>query len=135
MTPAEAAEAIIEDLGITQITDLDVEAIAFDAGVEVVYEALIGCEATLVGVGDQAIATINPSASRGRERFSVAHEIGHWKLHRGHSFRCRVDQVEENCASAVAFEKEADTFASHLLMHLDSCIHSTLPTWRISNFA
>lgn len=116
MTPAEAAEAIIEDLGITQITDLDVEAIAFDAGVEVVYEALIGCEATLVGVGDQAIATINPSASRGRERFSVAHEIGHWKLHRGHSFRCRVDQVEENFASAVAFEKEADTFASHLLM-------------------
>jgi len=32
MTPAEAAEAIIEDLGITQISELDVEAIAFDAG-------------------------------------------------------------------------------------------------------
>jgi Zn-dependent peptidase ImmA (M78 family) len=116
MTPAEAAEAIIEDLGITQITELDVEAIAFDAGVEVVYEALTGCEATLVGVGDQAIATINPSPYRGRERFSVAHEVGHWKLHRGRSFRCRVEQVEENFASSVALEKEADTFASHLLM-------------------
>ena len=116
MTPAEAAEAIIEDLGITQIADLDVEAIAFDAGVEVVYESLSGCEATLVGVGDQAIATINPSEYRGRERFSVAHEIGHWKLHRGRSFRCRVDQIEENFGSTVNFEKEADTFASHLLM-------------------
>lgn len=116
MTPAEAAEAIIEDLGITQISDLDMEAIAFDAGVEVVYEALTGCEATLVGFGDQAIATINPSAYRGRERFSVAHEVGHWKLHRGRSFRCRVEQVEENFASTVAFEKDADIFASHLLM-------------------
>lgn len=116
MTPAEAAEAIIEDLGITQVADLDVEAIAFDAGIEVVYEALTGCEATLVGVGNKAIATINPSAYRGRERFSVAHEIGHWKLHRGRSFRCRVDQVEENFASASELEKQADTFASHLLM-------------------
>ena len=116
MTPAEAAEAIIEDLGITRIDELDVDAIAFDAGIEVVYEALTGCEATLVGVGDQAIATINPSPYRGRERFSVAHEVGHWKLHRGRSFRCRVDQVEENFASSREVEKEADTFASHLLM-------------------
>jgi Zn-dependent peptidase ImmA (M78 family) len=116
MTPAEAAEAIIEDLGITQIAELDVEAIAFDAGVEVLYEPMTGCEATLVGVGNHAIATINPSPHRGRERFSVAHEVGHWKLHRGRSFRCRVDQVEENFSSTSSLEKEADTFASHLLM-------------------
>jgi len=116
MTPAVAAEAMIEDLGITQIAELDVEAIAYDAGVEVLYESLTGCEATLVGVGNHAIATINPSPYRGRERFSVAHEIGHWMLHRGRSFRCRVDQVEENFASTGSLEKEADTFASHLLM-------------------
>nr|WP_297353869.1 hypothetical protein [uncultured Caldimonas sp.] len=61
MTPAQAAEAIIEDLGITQIAELDIEAIAYDAGVEVLYEPMTGCEATLVGVGDHAIATINPS--------------------------------------------------------------------------
>lgn len=116
MTAAEAAEAIIEDLGITQIAELDVEAIAYDAGVEVQYESLTGCEATLVGVGNHAIATINPSPYRGRERFSVAHEVGHWKLHRGRSFRCRMDQVEENFSSTSSLEKEADTFASHLLM-------------------
>ena len=116
MTPAEAAEAVIEALGITRIDELDVDAIAFDAGVEVVYEPLVGCEATLVGVGGRAIATVNPSRYRGRERFSVAHEVGHWKLHRGRSFRCRVEQVEENFASAREVEKQADTFASHLLM-------------------
>ena len=116
MTPGETAESVIDDLGITQIEDLDVEAIAFDAGIQVVYEVMTGCEATLVGVGDRAIATINPSKYLGRARFSIAHEVGHWKLHRGRSFRCRVDQVEDNFASAGELEKEADTFASNLLM-------------------
>lgn len=116
MSPGEAAESVIDDLGIMQIEDLDVEAIAFDAGIQVIYEVMTGCEATLVGVGDQAIATINPSKYLGRERFSIAHELGHWKLHRGRSFRCRVDQVEDNFASAGELEKEADIFASHLLM-------------------
>lgn len=116
MSPGESAEAVIENLGISRVEDLDVDAIAFDAGVEVFYESLNGCEATLVGFGDKAIATINPSPYRGRERFSIAHEVGHWKLHRGRSFRCRVDAVEENFGSAGEVEKEADTFASHLLM-------------------
>lgn len=116
MTPGERAEAVIESLGINSVDDLDLEAIAFDAGIEVVYEALSGCEATLVGVGDRAIATINPSGYRGRERFSVGHEVGHWMLHRGRSFRCRVDAVEDNFSSSAVLEKEADTFASHLLM-------------------
>lgn len=116
MTPGERAEAVIESLGINSVDDLDVEAIALDAGIEVVYEALSGCEATLVGVGDRAIATINPSGYRGRERFSVGHEVGHWMLHRGRSFRCRVDAVEDNFSSSAVLEKEADTFASHLLM-------------------
>lgn len=116
MTPGERAEAVVEGLGISSPEDLDVDAIAFDAGVEIVYEQLNGCEATLAGFGDRAVATVNPSPYRGRERFSIAHEVGHWELHRGRSFRCRVDSVEENFSSARELEKEADTFASHLLM-------------------
>ena len=116
MTPGELAEALVAELGIARPEDLDVDAIAFDAGVEVSYEPLTGCEASLVGFKDRAIATVSPSGSRGRERFSVAHEVGHWKLHRGRSFRCRVDGPEENLAANTTVEKEADTFASHLLM-------------------
>jgi len=116
MTPGEKAEARIAELGISDPRDLDVEAMAFDAGVRVEYQQLSGCEATLVGVASRAIATINPSPSRGRERFSVAHELGHWELHRGRSFRCRVDDPSENLASDAPLEKEADSYASHLLM-------------------
>lgn len=116
MTPGERAEALVAELGISAPEDLDVEAIAYDSNVEVVYEPMSGCEATLVGFRDKAIATINPSGVRGRERFSVAHEVGHWHLHRGRSFQCRGDDPSANLSSNKALEKEADSFASHLLM-------------------
>ncbi|HXU94579.1 MAG TPA: ImmA/IrrE family metallo-endopeptidase [Gallionella sp.] len=113
---AQRAENLIDELGISSASDIDVEAIAFDSGIDVLYEVLDGCEATLVGVGSNAIATVRPSSSRGRERFSVAHEIGHWLMHRGKSFRCRADDFVQNYNADIRFEKEADEFASHLLM-------------------
>ncbi|WP_406805307.1 ImmA/IrrE family metallo-endopeptidase [Burkholderia semiarida] len=116
MTPGQRAEALIFEFGISSPSELDVESIAGDAGMDVRYEQLDGCEATLVGVKSQAIATIRPSGNRGRERFSVAHELGHWNLHRGQSFRCRVDDQSENLASDTKLEKEADSYAAHLLM-------------------
>lgn len=76
MTPGQRADALIAEYCISDPTDLDIEAISFAAGMAVEYRNLIGCEATLVGYGDQAIATINPAAVRGRERFSIGHELG-----------------------------------------------------------
>jgi len=114
--PISSAENLISEFCITDPKEIDVEAIAFDRGIEVVYDTLKGCEATLVGYGQRAIATVNPSPSRGRQRFSVSHEIGHWLLHRGQSFRCRTDDIELNYTSNNNFEKEADEFASNLLM-------------------
>lgn len=114
--PAQCAESLIEELGITSAQDIDIEAIAFDSGIDVHYRTLDGCEATLVGFGNKAIATVSPSSSRGRERFSVSHEIGHWLLHRGKSFRCRADDIVQNYGADIRLEKDADEFASHLLM-------------------
>jgi hypothetical protein len=116
MTPGQRADARILELGIRDPQDLDLEAIALDAGVRVEYAPLNGCEATLVGLGSRAVATIKPSGVRGRERFSIGHEVGHWELHRGQSFRCRVDDPSQNLESNSTLEREADEFASHLLM-------------------
>lgn len=116
MTPGQRAEALVSEFGISSPAELDVEAIAFDAGMDVRYEQLDGCEVTLVGLGNQAIATIRPSGIRGRERFSIAHELGHWILHRGQSFRCRADDQSENLSSSYELEKQADSYAAHLLM-------------------
>ncbi|MBL8308813.1 MAG: ImmA/IrrE family metallo-endopeptidase [Burkholderiales bacterium] len=117
MTPGGRAEARIAELGITSASELDVEAIAYDAGMQVKYAQLDGCDATLVGFGDKAIATIRRSDVRGRERFSIAHELGHWEMHRGRSFQCRVDEPDRNFPSAEkGREREADVYAAHLLM-------------------
>lgn len=111
------AEERIAEFGITDPKDIDVEAIAYEAGVEVRYEHLTGCDATLVGVGNRAIATIQRATWRTRQRFSIAHELGHWHHHRGQSFRCRVDDVSLNLAAADrAKEREADRYGAHLLM-------------------
>lgn len=116
MTPGQQAEARLRELGIRDPKDLDVEAIAADADMRVVYAPLSGCEATLVGVGQRAIATIRQSNIRGRERFSIGHELGHWERHRGRSFQCRADDPTLNLESDRRLEREADEYSSHLLM-------------------
>jgi IrrE N-terminal-like domain len=116
VTPGQLAESIIQGFAIRDPRDLDVEAISFDAGMRIEYRHLDGCAATLVGVADHAIATISPSGYRGRDRFSIGHELGHWSMHRGQSFVCRVEDFGSNSSSNKAREKEADSFASHLLL-------------------
>lgn len=55
----------------------------------------------------------------GRERFTVAHELGHYLLHRGQaeSFRCATDDVVDRVLKQR--EWEANEFASYLLMPID----------------
>lgn len=116
MTPGQRAEALIAELYISDPKDLDVEAIAIDAGITIEYRDLVGCEATLAGYKGRAIASVKPSSVRGRERFSIGHELGHWKMHRGQSFRCRVEEVDVNILANRVIERDADQFAAHLLM-------------------
>lgn len=116
MSPGELAEARIKELGISDPREINVDLIAMDASMRVEYGPLDGCEAMLVGVDNQAVATIKPSPSRGRERYSIGHELGHWEMHRGRSFRCRVDDPDRNFSSDKVLEKEADGYSAHLLM-------------------
>lgn len=59
--------------------------------------------------------------SPGRERFTLAHEFGHFILHRSlqAEFNCTESDVYDLDASERKIESEADTFASYLLMPLD----------------
>lgn len=62
--------------------------------------------------------------SRGRRRFTIAHECGHWVMHLGRGTGggvcCRpadvVDRPSVDTARPTACEREANTFASELLM-------------------
>jgi IrrE N-terminal-like domain len=98
--------------------DIDLEVIAFEAGLEVRDRALVGCEATLLGYGDKGIVTVTTGVSPERRRFSIAHEVGHWEQHRGQSFVCRVEERALDKAAKTK-EREADDYASSLMMPTD----------------
>lgn len=61
------------------------------------------------------------TASEGRKRFTIAHEFGHYLLHRHQQdrFECGGDDIETGDNNERDIEVEADSFASTLLMPLD----------------
>lgn len=83
MKPAVRPGDLLEELGICQPEDIDVEAIAQFCGATVLYEPLEGCAAQIVASGERALITVKEGAPRARQRFSVAHELGHWMRDRG----------------------------------------------------
>lgn len=110
------AEELLKSLGVTSPDEIDLEAIAWTQGVRVYFKPLDGCEARIIGVGDTAIATVNSKGSPGRRRFSLAHELGHWKHHRGQFMVCRSDEIGDFSNKASQAERHADSYAANLLM-------------------
>jgi Zn-dependent peptidase ImmA (M78 family) len=60
----------------------------------------------------------NGKANPERRRFTIAHELGHFILHRGRqqSFSCDKESVYSGIDTIRAIERDADAFASNLLM-------------------
>lgn len=112
------AEELLTSLGIREPSEIDLEAIAFYCGAEVKEAPLTGCEAQIDGYKDQAIITINSNSSLERKRFSIGHELGHWKYHRGQSFICRTDDIDNAQRNYSANDPEviADNYSADLLL-------------------
>ena len=111
------AERLLMDLGITDPRDIHLEAIALTQGVQVRYRRLDGCEAQILGHGDRAIIVIDDTRTHPRrQRFSLAHELGHWRHHRGRILVCRSDDIGPDSATRPPAERTADDYAAHLLI-------------------
>lgn len=61
---------------------------------------------------------VNPKTRAERRRFTVAHELGHFVLHRSlqSTFNCDKESVYSGIATLKKIEREADDFAGNLLM-------------------
>ena len=116
MTVLTAAQDVLKELGVTEPSEIDIDAIAWSLGARVKYRPLDGCEARITGNGDQAIITVNSQSSRRRKRFSVAHELGHWKYDRGWVLVCHSDEIGRAGQNYPAPERVADSYAAQLLM-------------------
>jgi len=108
------AETLLQELGVTDPAEIDLEAVAYHVNAKVRYRRLDGCEARIVGTADRAIITINQDSQWRRKRFSIAHELGHWHHHRGRCLACRVDEYRPR--TGVSPERIADGYAADLLM-------------------
>ena len=116
MKGVSAAEQVLKELGVTDPKDIDLEAVAWTLGVRVKYRPLDGCEACITGDAERAIITVNSRSPRRRRRFSIGHELGHWKHHRGRILVCRADDIGSGRRNLSPAERAADAYAADLLM-------------------
>ena len=110
------AEELLKDLGVTAASDIDIEAIAYYVGAIIKYRLLNGCEGRIIGANDRAVITVNSLAIPTRQRFSAAHELGHWHYHRGRSLMCLSDEINNPAKRSSNPERVADGYAADLLM-------------------
>jgi len=65
----------------------------------------------------------------GRKRFTIAHEIGHYVLHRDQQTSCSPREIEGWKEGQPLPEREADTFASELLLPTTEVAHHVNKRW------
>jgi Zn-dependent peptidase ImmA (M78 family) len=101
---------------------VDLQPIADRLGVEV---RRYGLEPDISGVlyrdGDRRVIVVNQAHSSARQRFTIAHELGHLLLHKGQTVHVdsgfRLNFRDPRSATAEEVEEiEANAFAANLLM-------------------
>jgi Zn-dependent peptidase ImmA (M78 family) len=104
------------DLGISEPKEIDLDATAWTKGAIVNYRPIDNCEATIVGSKRRAVISVNSRSIPERRRFSLAHELGHWHYHRGRILFCGKNDVCNFANDALNPERQADSFASDLIL-------------------
>ena len=104
--------------GFSDPRDLILEDLALARGVLVTEGPLEEMEARLLRSGDKGLIRVKKDIPEpGRKRFAIAHELGHWELHKDISqlFACTRDDMIASYRRSDR-EGEANIFASSLLM-------------------
>jgi len=120
--PTRAAEKVLDSLPIRSPADLRfLEEIAWERGALVQQTPFASAEARVTICRDKGIITISSTVpSSQRKRFSIAHELGHFELHRYRKALsvCLSEDINDDEARTAGkqLEQEANEFASALLM-------------------
>lgn len=112
---------LLQDHGI-EAAPVPVEQIALDCGLHVVRSAADASQGGFLLRAETSLVGVNSRLSTARQRFVIAHELGHWILgHEGPLLVCQ-SMLEIRKRSGVASqasheqEVEANRFAGDLLM-------------------
>jgi Zn-dependent peptidase ImmA (M78 family) len=115
------ARRMLEEAGVTQPDDIDLDRLAEAEGAEIVYDDLDGATASVMRLGSVArIRISNRITDLGAQRFTGAHEIGHLRLEHEVPFGNTNEVIERICKplekSRKAPERAASVFASEIVM-------------------
>jgi Zn-dependent peptidase ImmA (M78 family) len=122
MTKAEQeAHKTLEECGISR-PPVPVEEIAHRLGATVSFEQFASdVSGVLYRQASTAVIGVNSEHAKSRQRFTIAHEIGHLRLHRGRPMfvdhSVRLDRRDSSASLGIDPEEiEANSFAATLLM-------------------
>lgn len=134
-SPRDTAAALIKRQRVRR-APIRVDRIARDLGIEVHYHpAEDDLSGALIRENGRAIIGVNSSHHPNRQRFTIAHEIGHFSLHASLNFHVdndfvRVDFRHKHPPSDSPVEEmEANQFAAELLMP-EELLRSDVPKRR-----
>lgn len=118
--PKRTAEELLAKFKIEK-APVPVERVAKQLGAELKFEPFDGNDdvsAMLYRDDERVVIGVNSKHARTRQRFSIAHECGHLKLHKGKMYvDARVNFRDSVSGLAIDQEEiEANAFAAELLM-------------------
>lgn len=117
-SPAEkSAQELLEQTGVSRLP-VPIEEIAKTIGAQITYEAFDGeVSGMLYREKDRTLIGVNSAHAPTRQRFTLAHEIAHLKMHPGKPvFIDRLVHVNWRDGTSDRQEVEANAFAAELLM-------------------
>lgn len=112
------AKQILDEYGLHDLRNFLLEDLIFGRGATIQYAKIDGAEGRIMFSEDEAIITINSSIeNEGKKRFVLAHELGHYEMHRDiyPAFSDNEKTLSE-WHKAGTHEFEANDFAKELLM-------------------
>jgi Zn-dependent peptidase ImmA (M78 family) len=116
-----AAKKILQKYCITKPNEIPIEDLIFAEGAYFEEKKINGSQGRIIFKGNTAFISINNSISHiGKKRFVIAHELGHYILHKNlaHFFNCNeIDFLEWHKTGS--HESEANEFAAEILMPYD----------------
>ncbi len=112
------AQKIIYEYGICDPQDILLEGIAYERGVIINEKPIKGAEGRLITDQANGIIVVNSNIREpGKKRFVIAHELGHFALHRDSEKISICDQEAFiDWHKNRPYETEANEFAAELLM-------------------
>jgi Zn-dependent peptidase ImmA (M78 family) len=127
--PEAEAQRVLAMLGTAE-PPVDVEGAAESLGLNVIQDRMERSISGLLYRDDESVIIgVNANHPLRRQRFTVAHEIGHYLLHKGRPVvldHVRMNFRDANSSTATDYEEiQANAFAAELLMPRDAVMAHT----------